>query len=37
MTNAEITKTALAVQDQTQESTARSKRLVQETIEVRYI
>lgn len=34
MTTVEITKMAMQVQDQTQESTSRTKRLVQETIEV---
>ena len=34
MTNAEITKTVLQIQDKTQASTERSKKLIQETIEV---
>ena len=34
MTTQDITKTVLVMQDKTQESTARSKKLVQETIDV---
>jgi hypothetical protein len=36
MTNAEITKTVLQIQDKTQASTERSKKLIQETIEVAF-
>jgi SNARE protein len=34
MTTAEITKTGLQMQEKTQESTARTKKLIQETIEI---